>query len=255
MSNSNLVSYVRLVPHFNPRQDKIAGITIHHMAGNLTLETVGNVFANRKVSANYAVSSSGKIGMYVEEHNRSWATSNPKNDHKMINIEVANDGVAPDWHVSDIAIEKTIELCVDICKRNSITSLNYTGDAKGNLTRHNMFKATTCPGAYLQSKFPYIADQVNKRLAPVESRPMPEVKTLDYIAKEVIAGLWGNGVDRQRNLEVAGYDYSDIQARVNNILGVKSPSGKKSNTEIAKEVIAGKWGNGQSRRSKLVAAG
>ena len=57
---------------------------------------------------------------------------------------------APDWHASDKALAKLIDLCVDICKRNGIPSLNYTGDAGGNLPRHNMFAAAACPGPYLQ---------------------------------------------------------------------------------------------------------
>ena len=63
------------------------------------------------------------------------------------------------------AMSKLIELCADICKRNGIARLNYTGDTNGNLTMHKWFAATDCPGAYLESKFPWIADQVNKILA------------------------------------------------------------------------------------------
>jgi hypothetical protein len=102
--------------------------------------------------------------MYVEEKNRSWCSSNATNDHQAITIEVANDGGAPDWHVSDKALAATIDLCVDICKRNGIRKLNFTGDASGNLTAHRYFVATTCPGPYLMSKFSYIAEEVNKRL-------------------------------------------------------------------------------------------
>ena len=40
----------------------------------------------------------------------------------------------------------------------------YDETPNGSLTRHNMFVNTTCPGPYLQSKFPYIAEEVNKRL-------------------------------------------------------------------------------------------
>lgn len=102
--------------------------------------------------------------MYVEERDRAWTSSNANNDHQAITIEVANDGGAPDWHVSDIALAKLIDLCVDICQRNNIKKLNFTGDKTGNLTMHKWFAATGCPGPYLESKFPYIAEQVNKRL-------------------------------------------------------------------------------------------
>ena len=167
MSNSNLVNYTKISPNSsNPRNNKIKKITIHHMAGDLSVETCGNVFANasRQASSNYGIGSDGRIGLYVEEKNRAWTSGNADNDNQAITIEVANCGGSPDWKVSDKALAALIKLCVDICKRNGIEKLNYTGDASGNLTRHNMFQATTCPGAYLQSKFPYIAQEVNKQL-------------------------------------------------------------------------------------------
>lgn len=166
MSKSSLTNVTILTNHYSSRQgNKIDKITIHHMAGNLSVEACGNLFKTREASSNYGIGSDGRVGCYVEEENRAWCTANPSNDRRAINIEVANDGGAPDWHVSDTALEKCIELCVDICRRNGIERLNYTGTKDGNLTRHNMFMATTCPGPYLQSKFPYIADEVNRRLS------------------------------------------------------------------------------------------
>lgn len=167
MSNSNLVNYTKISPNSNPRNNIIKKITIHHMAGNLSVEGCGDVFASaaRQASANYGIGSDGRIGMYVEEHNRAWTSANPENDHQAITIEVANDGGAPDWRVSDKAMDSLIDLCVDVCRRNGIAKLNYTGDVSGNLTRHNMFAATVCPGPYLQSKFPYIAAEVNKKIS------------------------------------------------------------------------------------------
>ena len=141
-------------------------ITIHHMAGNLSVEACGNVFASksRKASSNYGVGTDGRIALYVDESNRAWTSSSSSNDSQAVTIEVANDGGAPNWHVSDKALAATINLCVDICKRNGIEKLNYTGDASGNLTEHNYFAATACPGPYLKSKLSYIAEEVNKQL-------------------------------------------------------------------------------------------
>lgn len=170
MSNSNLINYTRLSPNCNkPRNHKIDKITIHHMAGNLSVERCGELFGNaaRQASSNYGIGSDGRVGLYVDEANRAWTSGNGENDHRAITIEVANDGGSPDWHVSDEALAKLIDLCVDICKRNGIEKLNFTGDKSGNLTMHKMFQATACPGKYLESKFPYIAEQVNKKLAPV----------------------------------------------------------------------------------------
>lgn len=182
MSNSSLVNYTRISPNStNPRQSPIKKITIHHMAGNLSVESCGNVFApaSRQASANYGIGSDGRVGLYVDEANRAWTSSNANNDHQAVTIEVANDGGAPDWHVSDAALAKTIELCVDICKRNGIPKLNFTGDASGNLTMHKYFVATSCPGPYLESKFLYIAQEVNKRLSGgTASNPTTEPSTL-----------------------------------------------------------------------------
>ncbi len=167
MSNSSLVDYVKISPNKNsPRNKPITKITIHHMAGFMSVEECGTMFAqsSRQASSNYAIDSSGKVGMYVEEKDRSWCSSSPENDHQAITIEVANSTGAPDWKISDKAMEKLIELCTDICKRNNIKKLNFTGDKNGNLTMHKYFAATACPGPYLESKFPYIAEEVNKRL-------------------------------------------------------------------------------------------
>ena len=166
MSNSSLVTYTKLSPNCSrPRLDKIDSIVIHHMAGVLSAEQCGNVFAStsRQASSNYGVDSNGNVGLYVDESNRSWATSSPAIDNRAVTIEVSNDG-EPNWHVSDKALKKTIELCADICKRNGIKKLNYTGDKSGNLHMHRWYAATSCPGDYLASKFSYIAEEVNKIL-------------------------------------------------------------------------------------------
>ncbi len=183
MSNSPLVDYVKISPNStNPRRKAISKITIHHMAGNLSVETCGNVFAptSRKASSNYGVDSKGRVGMYVEEKNRAWTSSSSANDDQAVTIEVANDEIGGNWHVSDAALNKTIELCVDICKRNGIKKLNFTGDTSGNLTMHKWFAATSCPGPYLESKFPYIAEEVNKRLG-ADASPSTESGTLYYV--------------------------------------------------------------------------
>lgn len=172
MSNSSLINYTKISPNStNPRQDSIRKITIHHMAGSMSVESCGELFANpnRQASANYGIDSSGRIGMYVEENNRAWTSGNADNDNQAVTIEVANDGGAPDWHVSDTALAKLIDLCVDICRRNNIPSLNFTGNANGNLTMHCYFQATACPGPYLKSKFTYIANEVNKRLKAADT--------------------------------------------------------------------------------------
>lgn len=180
MSNSSLVDYVKISPNkTSPRNHKIDRITIHHMAGNLSVETCGNVFApsSRQASSNYGIDSDGRVGMYVEEKDRSWCSSNKSNDHRAVTIEVADDQGGPNWHSSDKAMRKLVELCADICKRNGISRLNYTGDINGNLTMHKWFAATDCPGAYLESKFSWIADQVNSILSGKRTSNKDETPT------------------------------------------------------------------------------
>lgn len=170
MSNSKLVNYTLISPNSSARTGKISKITIHHMAGNLSVEACAKVFQNtgRQASSNYGVGTDGRIGLYVPESRRAWTSSNRDNDNVAVTIEVANDGGAPDWHVSDKALEATVALCVDICQRNGIQKLNFTGDKSGNLTMHRYFTNTECPGKYLGGKFPYIADEVNRRLSAAQ---------------------------------------------------------------------------------------
>ena len=168
MSNSSLVDYVKISPNKQVMTNKVVKkITIHHMAGNLSVETCGNVFQKKGgVSTNYGIGSDGRVGLYVDEKDRSFASANRDNDAQAVTMEVANDVVGGNWHVSDKALAKTIELCADICKRNGIDKLVWTGDKTGNLTVHRFFIATACPGEYLMSKMQYIADEVNKLLEP-----------------------------------------------------------------------------------------
>lgn len=175
MSNSSLISYTKISPNrTSPRKKPIRKITIHHMAGNLTVEQCGAVFAptSRRASSNYGIGTDGRIGMYVEEKDRAWTSSSPDNDNQAVTIEVANNTLGPNWTVSDKAMTSLIDLCVDICKRNGIQRLNFTGDKTGNLTMHCYFKSTLCPGPYLKNEFPYIASEVNKRLG-AEAAPEP----------------------------------------------------------------------------------
>ena len=81
------------------------------------------------------------------------------------------------------------------------------------------------------------------------------LKSNTEIANEVIKGVWGNGAERKQRLSAAGYNYTEIQNEVNRLVSNKPVQNKKSDTEIAKEVIKGLWGNGAERKSKLTAAG
>ena len=175
---------------------KVIKITPHHMAGNLSIEACGRLWqtAGRRASSNYGIGTDGRIGCYVDEENRSWCSSSSANDNVAITVEVANDGGAnTNWHVSDSAINSLINLMVDICKRYGIKKMNFTGNANGNLTLHKYFAQTSCPGPYLESKIPWIADQVNKKLKGDDKPKLTWTKLdkpTDYICKLQPTNLW-----------------------------------------------------------------
>lgn len=88
----------------------------------------------------------------------------------------------------------------------------------------------------------------SKEIAPDNVR-----KTVDELAHEVLNGLWDNGEARKKKLTAAGYSYTDVQKRVNEILYDSKP--KKLLDEIANEVIRGEWGCGDERYNRLTEAG
>lgn len=178
MSNSPLVSFTRISPNkTSPRNHKIDTVTIHCVVGQLSVESLGASFASsdRQASSNYGIGPDGRIGMYVEEKDRSWCSSNRANDHRAITIEVASDTTHP-YAVTDAAYKALIDLLVDICKRNGIEKLLWKNDKsligqvdKQNMTVHRWFAPKECPGEYLFSRHAQIANEVNARLGVEES--------------------------------------------------------------------------------------
>lgn len=160
-------------PNCRPRTHSIDTITIHCMAGDLSVEQCGRLFQNPdlQASSNYGIDSKGRIGLYVPESYRSWCSSNRANDDRAVTIEVANDGGGPLWHVSDKAYNALIDLLVDVCKRNDIPELRWHNDPyligqidKQNMTVHRWFENKACPGQYLLDHHWDIANRVNARL-------------------------------------------------------------------------------------------
>lgn len=115
-----------------------------------------------------------------------------------------------------------------------------------NLVRTNKVAGVTCDQDYAYKDYPAIIKK-----AGLNGYAKTVVKSVDTLAKEVLAGKWGNGITRTVKLTAAGYNAKAVQARVNEIL----ESEKKTITAIAKECIAGKWGNGNARRKALEKAG
>lgn len=167
MSNSSLVNLVSYSPnHSGGRQNSITKIAIHHTAGVLTAAGIGSVFksTSRKASCNYGIGNDNKVVLVVDECNRAWTTSSSWCDNRAVTIEVSNCQYGGNWIVSDRVLNTLIDLVTDICRRNKIKNCTYTGGKDGVLQMHKWYASTSCPGPYLASKFPYIAQEVNKRL-------------------------------------------------------------------------------------------
>ena len=116
MSNSALICYTKLSPnHSGNRTHTIDTISIHCMAGNLSVESCGALFAksSRQASSNYGIGSDGRIAPYVPEAYRAWCTASRANGQRAITIEDANTGGAPDWPCPDKAYPALLNLCQD----------------------------------------------------------------------------------------------------------------------------------------------
>ena len=176
-TNSSLVSYTKLSPnHSGQRTHSIDRITPHCVVGQCSVETLGNIFlpVSKQASCNYGIGEDGRIGMYVEEKNRSWCSSSNANDQRAITIECASDTAEP-YAFKDVVYQKLITLCADICKRNGKKKLLWLGDKDKTLsyepksdemvlTVHRWFANKSCPGDWLYSRLGDLASKVTAAL-------------------------------------------------------------------------------------------
>lgn len=190
-SNSPLVSCTRISPNRNsPRNHAIDRISIHCVVGQCTVERIGEIFAqaSRKASSNYGVGLDGRVGLYVEERDRSWCTSSAANDNRAVTIEVASDTAHP-YAVTAKAYAALLDLCTDICQRNGKKKLLWFGNKDKALayvpkademvlTVHRWFANKACPGEYLYSRHGEIAAEVTRRLAD-----SPAIAAVDKLAR------------------------------------------------------------------------
>ncbi len=83
--------------------------------------------------------------------------------------------------------------------------------------------ASVLDGDYSYKDYPTIMKQYGlngySKSENSENKPTPQKKTIDEIAHEVINGLWGNGEERKQRLTQAGYNYKEVQDRVNQLIG------------------------------------
>lgn len=190
-SNSPLATVTMISPNKTVNRNHIIDtITIHCFVGQVNAKRGCEVFlpSSKQASCNYVVGYDGSIGLCVEEKDRSWCTggykkvngvkvpirvngvSGASNDYGAVTIEVACESKDP-YTVTPRAMDALIALVADICKRNNILKLLWSGDknlvgnpAKQNMTVHRWFAPKACPGDYLYSRMGQIAAEVNKRL-------------------------------------------------------------------------------------------
>lgn len=271
-TNSSLVSYTKLSPnHSGQRTHSIDRITPHCVVGQCSVETLGSIFypTSRQASCQYGIGPDGRIGMYVEEKNRSWCSSSNANDQRAITIECASDTTEP-YAMNSKVYDTLIKLCVDICKRNGKKKLIWLGDKDKTLnynpksdemviTVHRWFANKSCPGNWLYARLGDLATKVTAQLGGTTTAPEPTTSTLYRVRK-----TWSDSKTQKGAFKVlsnakkcaddnAGYSVFDEKGNV--VYTGKNTVVKKTVTELAKEVIAGKWGNGQDRKNRLNAAG
>lgn len=233
-TNSPLVNYTKLSPnHSGLRRHVIDTISIHCVVGQCSVQTLGSIFANpdKQASSNYGIGYDGKIGLYVEEKNRSWCTSSSENDNRAITIEVASDTYHP-YAVNDRAYNALINLLADICKRNGIKKLVWSTNRNDrvnhkngcNMTVHRDYANKSCPGDYLYERHGAIAAAVNKKLGAGGNTPsVPEkkpetIKIPNAIYKVKVGKKW---LPEVKNLE----DFAGIKGKPITDIAIKFTEG------------------------------
>ena len=185
----------------------------HCIAGNPSAEAQAAAFQQkgRDASATYIIDSKGVIIQGVPEDCRPWTTGGDLNvngltgsqmDHESITFEIANVTREPDWCMSAEAINSLVFLMVDICKRNGIPALKWTGNKfdagtpKANVAAHRWFARKSCPGNFLYNSMGAVCDTVNFYLASAMPAPMPTPSN---------AGYYINGLDYSPVFDPATY--------------------------------------------------
>ncbi len=104
---------------------------IHHQASTDDDATIREmVTGSRQVSANYTIDSNGRITGVVDEEDRAWTSGSEYDggkgaawDCRSITVEIANSAGAPDWPISQEAINAAAELLIDLQKRYGIKNI------------------------------------------------------------------------------------------------------------------------------------
>ena len=235
MSNSSLITYKKISPNKNsPRNHEIDTLSVHCYVGQCTAKQGCDYFSSPSAnsSANYIVGYDGSIGLSVDEGDRSWCTSSPSNDNRAITIEVACEPYHP-YKITDKAMKALIKLVADICKRNNIKKLKWSGNKnligqvdKQNMTVHRWFANKACPGDYLYKKHSYIAEEVNKLLGikkpnavtTVVNKVVTKITKPNVIYKVKTGGKW---LPEVKNLK----DFAGIEGKAITDVAIKVTKG------------------------------
>ena len=178
-----MVAYKKLSPnHSGQRTHSIDRITPHCVVGQCTAEGLGEWFekASTQASSNYGIDKDGRVGLYVEEKNRSWCSSSSANDQRAVTIECASDTAEP-YAFREVVYQTLIKLCTDICQRNGKKKLLWLADKDKTLayepaademvlTVHRWFANKSCPGNWMYARMGDLAAKVTAALgsaAPV----------------------------------------------------------------------------------------
>ena len=249
-TNSPLVAYTKLSPnHSGQRTHKIDRISPHCVVGQCTAEGLGDWFyaASTQVSSNYGIDKNGRVGLYVEEKNRSWCTSSNANDQRAITIECASDTAEP-YTMYEVVYAKLIELCTDICKRNDKKKLLWFADKDKSLsyepkddemiiTVHRWFANKSCPGNWLYARLGDLAAKVTAQLgggnaevipSGMQAREFQNLTEAQVVAKvgalftadQKKSGILASVSMAQFILE-SGYGKSELAQGANNCFGMK----------------------------------
>lgn len=249
-SNSPLVAFTLLSPnHSGLRTKRIDRISPHCVVGQCTAEGLGDWFhrPSTQASSNYGIDKDGRVGLYVEEKNRSWCTSSNENDQRAVTIECASDKVEP-YAMNEVVYDRLIDLCVDICQRNGKKKLLWFGDKnktlnyqpKGDemlITVHRWFANKSCPGNWLYARLGDLAAKVTARLGGGEAEVIPsgmqarEFQNLTeaqviakigplFMADQKKSGILASVSMAQFILE-SGYGKSELAQGANNCFGMK----------------------------------
>ena len=247
-TNSSLVAYTKLSPnHSGQRTHAIDRISPHCVVGQCTAEGLGDWFAasSTQASSNYGIDKNGRVGLYVEEKNRSWCTSSSANDQRAITIECAS-GTSEPYEMNKKVYARLIELCTDICRRNGKTkllwidnkdkALNYTPAPDEMLiTVHRWFSNKSCPGNWLYARLSDVAVKVTAALAPADVsksglqasafKDMAEADVIKRVGPLFTADQKKSGVLASVSLAQfileSGYGKSELAQNANNCFGMK----------------------------------